>query len=282
METPQKDFLKELIRRKYSPNTIKVYEACFKVFCDYHSNKILRDLTEVEIKDFLLFLVENLGLSSTSENQYINAIKFYYEGVLNYPRETYFLNRPRSESKLPEVLSTNEVFKLLCTIKNLKHFTIASILYGCGLRNNELINLKLSDIDEERMVIIIRQGKGNKDRQTLLSKRILDLIQKYRLEYHPTEYLFRGQGSAKYSSKSVQNIIGNAAIKAGIQKNVTPHTLRHCFATHLLESGTDIRYIQQLLGHAHLKTTEIYTHVTTSHLNNIVSPFDKLRKDTAA
>jgi site-specific recombinase XerD len=283
METTKESYLKELVRRKYSPNTIKVYEGCFKVFCDYFSNKNLPDLRENDIKDFLLFLVENLGISSSSENQYINSVKFYYEGVLNYPRKTYFLNRPRPEKKLPEILSTEEVAKLLNAFTNLKHYTIASILYGSGLRISELINLKIADIDSQRMIINVRQGKGKKDRQTLLSHPLLELLRKYYKQYHPKDYLFNGQQKApKYSSRSIQQIIRNAACKARINKDVHPHTLRHCFATHLLESGVDIRYIQQLLGHAHLKTTEIYTHVTTSHLNKIVSPFDKLRKNIAA
>jgi integrase/recombinase XerD len=267
----------ELLRCEYSENTIKVYDNFFKRYCEYFENDDIRYVSDESIKRFLLHLVDEIGISYSYQNQMINSIKFYYEKVLNLPRKTYYINRPRKEHHLPTVLSVLEVKKLLSTIKNLKHYTMISLLYGSGLRISELKNLQITDIDGQRMVINVRQAKGKKDRQTILSVSQLEILRKYYREYKPNTYLFNGQNSLKYSSRSIQEIVKKAAFYAGIKKHVHPHTLRHCFATHLFESGTDLRVIQELLGHSNIKTTQIYTHVTTSHISKIESPFDKLK-----
>jgi integrase/recombinase XerD len=177
---------------------------------------------------------------------------------------------------LPSVLSEEEVFRLLKQVDNLKHKTALSIIYSAGLRIGELINLKINDIDSARGQIRILQGKGKKDRVSLLSTNILKMLREYYKEYRPKEWLFEGQFGGQYSQGSIQEVFRQAKKSAGIRKRATVHTLRHSFATHLLERGTDLRYIQELLGHQSSRTTEIYTHVTEKGFKNIISPFDNL------
>jgi site-specific recombinase XerD len=216
------------------------------------------------------------GYSKSSQNQYINSIKFYYEKFLEREKQYYFIDRPIKDKKLPIVLSKEEVQCLFNQLYNLKHKTILVLIYSCGLRISELINLKINDIDTQRMLIQIRNSKGNKDRQVQLAEQIHQLIKRYNNEYKPKQFLFNGLNSYQYSTASIQKIIKRAAIKAGIRKNVTPHTLRHSFATHLLEDGIDIRYIQTILGHSNIQTTQIYTHVSSRHLKNIKNPTDDM------
>ena len=190
------------------------------------------------------------------------------------PNRFYNIERPRKDKKLPIVLSKDNVKKIIEHTNNIKHRCIVSLLYSAGLRRSELLNLKLSDIDSSRMLVFIKDAKGNKDRYTLLSTNILNDLRLYYKEWKPTTYLFEGQKNEQYSAASVGKIVTEAAIKAGIKKRVSPHTLRHSFATHLLESGTDLRYIQLLLGHSSTKTTEIYTHVAKSSFDSIINPLD--------
>ena len=190
------------------------------------------------------------------------------------PNRFYSIERPIKDKKLPIVLSKENVLKLIDSTNNIKHRCVISLLYSAGLRRSELINLKLEDIDSSRMLIRVDDAKGNKDRYTLLSKNALVDLRKYFIEFLPKIYLFEGQYGGKYSPNSVGKIVTTAAITAGIQKKVSPHTLRHSFATHLLESGTDLRYIQLLLGHSSTKTTEIYTHVAKSSFDSIKNPLD--------
>ena len=177
---------------------------------------------------------------------------------------------------MPNYLTTMQVKKLFAAVDNIKHRCILKLLYGSGLRLSELLHLKVIDIDSSRMIINIRKSKGNKDRVVMLSSTLLDELRIYFIKYKPMDFLFEGQSGGMYSPKSVQLIVKNAASKAGIKKQVTPHTLRHSFATHLLEAGTDIRFIQQLLGHHSIKTTEIYTHITDVSKSKIKSPLDLL------
>jgi site-specific recombinase XerD len=189
-------------------------------------------------------------------------------------KQFYNLHRPKKEHKLPKVLSKNEVKKILDSSKNIKHKSILMLIYSAGLRRSELLNLHISDIDSERMVINIRGAKGKKDRISLLSGNMLNMLRDYYKKFKPVKYLFEGPGNSKYSSTSVSNILKKATAKAGINKKVTPHMLRHSFATHLLEQGTDLRYIQELLGHSSSKTTEIYTHVSKRAIDKIKNPID--------
>lgn len=240
---------------------------------NYYSNREVHDLDENDIR---LYLQERIrdGASHSCINQAINAIKFYYEVVLEMPNRFYAVERPRAEEKLPEILAKEEVLKIIEHTNNIKHRCIVSLLYSAGLRRGEVLNLKVRDIDSKRMVIKVSSGKGNKDRYTILSEKLLVDLRKYFLEWRPKEHLFEGPKGGKYSAESVVKIVKEASKKAGIQKKVTPHMLRHTFATHLLEGGTDLRYIQVLLGHKSTKTTEIYTHVATNIFFKIKNPLD--------
>ena len=186
------------------------------------------------------------------------------------------IHRPRREKVLPNVLSKEEIKAILDAPYNLKHRAMLAMIYSCGLRRGELLSLTKFDIDSKRMVVIIRMAKGKKDRIVPLSPKILRLLRDYYKSYTPKEFLFEGQGGGKYSEKSLENVFKQSLFKANNKKPVTLHWLRHSYATHLLESGTDLRYIQDLLGHKSSKTTEIYTHVSTKNIQNIRSPFDDL------
>lgn len=242
----------------------------------YYKDLDPEKITEEQIREYLLYLIEQRDVSISYQNQSINAIKFYYEQVLGRPVQTYYIQRPKKERTLPNVLSEEEVLSIIKCAENLKHRAMLSLIYSSGLRLGEMINLKLHDIDSKRMLIIVKQGKGKKDRVTLLSVKILHLLREYFKKYKPRDYLFEGQFGEQYSSTSVQKVFRMAKQKAGIRKKATVHTLRHSFATHLLERGTDLRYIQSLLGHQSAKTTEIYTHITKRGLDKITSPLDNL------
>jgi len=220
-------------------------------------------------------LIETKNISISQQNQRINAIKFYYEKILGKEKQYYELYRPKKEQKLPKVLSKNEVMRILKESTNNKHKCILMLIYSAGLRRSELIDLKISDIDSERMVINIRDAKRKKDRISLLSQNALMLLRDYYKEYKPKSFLFEGQNGGKYSASSIANVLRRAAKNAGIQKIVTPHMLRHSFATHLLEQGTDLRYMQELLGHNSSRTTEIYTHVSKKAIDKIRNPLDE-------
>ena len=266
---------KILIVGGYSNSTIKTYITCLKNFKNYFYKIEIDQLSKDDIIEYLFHLIKN-NYSKSTQNQHINAIKFYFEKCLRQKREYYLIERPRKEKKLPNILSKNEIQLLFNSTYNLKHLTILAVIYSCGLRVSELINIKINDIDNNRMVIHIKKAKGNKDRQVQLTNQLLELLRKYYKKYLPVNYLIVGQNGGKYSTTSIQKIIKNSSFKAGINKKVTPHTLRHSFATHLLENGTDIRFIQKILGHSDIKTTQIYTHVSNAHLKNIQNPSDNL------
>jgi integrase/recombinase XerD len=258
---------------RYSEASIRSYKHLFEELINYHYTKDIDTISEPEIIQFCRYLVMERGVSSSTQNQAINAIKFYFEKVLGGQRKFYMLERPIKEQTLPEVLSEDEVKRILKATPNLKHRTILTVIYSAGLRISEAVNLKIKDIDSQRMQIRVEQSKGKKDRYTILSKKTLELLREYFKKYRPTEYLFEGM-SGQYSKRSIQAFYQRSVESAGILKEVTVHTLRHSFATHMLENGTDIRYIQVLLGHASSKTTEIYTHVTTKGFDQLKSPFD--------
>ena len=270
-----KKIKKILIVGGYSNSTIKTYITCLKNFKNYFYKIEIDQLSKDDIIEYLFHLIKN-NYSKSTQNQHINAIKFYFEKCLRQKREYYLIERPRKEKKLPNILSKNEIQLLFNSTYNLKHLTILAVIYSCGLRVSELINIKINDIDNNRMVIHIKKAKGNKDRQVQLTNQLLELLRKYYKKYLPINYLIVGQNGGKYSTTSIQKIIKNSSFKAGINKKVTPHTLRHSFATHLLENGTDIRFIQTILGHSDIKTTQIYTHVSNTHLKNIQNPSDNL------
>jgi integrase/recombinase XerD len=273
------EYIEKLHLKRYSENTERTYVAAFEVFINYYENKQLTDITEEEIKDFLLYMIEEKRVSESYQNQLINAVKFYYEQVLGGQRKFYQLDRPFKPQKLPSVLSTDEVQRIIGAIENLKHKCIILTIYSAGLRISELVNLKVADIDSKRMLIHVKGAKGKKDRYTLLSEKLLICLRDYFKEYKPRDYLFEGQTGEAYAVRTIQEIFHRACRKAVIVKKASVHTLRHSFATHLLENGTDLRYIQSLLGHGSSKTTEIYTHITTKGMENVKSPLDGLNID---
>ncbi|MBE9489828.1 MAG: tyrosine-type recombinase/integrase [Bacteroidetes bacterium] len=266
-------YLQKLEIKRYANNTVRTYISCFERFINHYRDIDIDTLNENDIRSYLQFLIQT-GQSNSYINQAINSIKFYYEIVLEMPNRFYSIERPRKEHKLPVVLPKEDIITLIENTNNLKHRCIVSLLYSAGLRRGELLNLKLTDVDRKRMAIRVRGAKGNKDRYTLLSKTTLKDLRNYFKQWKPKTFLFEGQKHDKYSATSVGKIVSNASKKAGIKIKVSPHILRHSFATHLLESGTDLRYIQLLLGHNSTKTTEIYTHVATSNFNSIKNPLD--------
>lgn len=274
-EVPE-SYLEKLTLKRYSYQTVKSYRNFFKEFINYYHARPIDEITEKEILAYLRYLVQERAVSTSYQNQAINAIKFYYEQVLEGNRRFYYVERPFKERTLPTVLSEQEVQAILHRIDNLKHKCLLLVLYSAGLRVGELLKLELGDVDSDRMQIHVRQAKGKKDRITLLSSKTWQYLQACLGIYVPRQYLFEGEPGKAYSLSSVRAIYQEAIRKAGIQKRVTLHTLRHSFATHLLERGTDLRYIQTLLGHNSPKTTEIYTHISTKALSQVISPLDHL------
>lgn len=266
-------FLRKLEVKRYAWNTAKTYISAFEVFMNFYADKDLLDVNSQDINQYLQVIAQ-AGRSDTYINQAINSIKFYYEIVEGMPHTFYHIDRPRPSKRLPQVLSKVDVRAILSHVSNKKHYCILSLLYSAGLRRQELIDLRITDIDSHRMMIFVRGAKGRKDRYTLLSQRLLTSLRLYFKEYRPKVYLFEGPEGNQYSASSIAKILHRAARNAGIPKRVTPHMLRHSFATHLLEDGVDLRYIQTLLGHNSSKTTEIYTHVAKHKLQGIQSPLD--------
>ncbi|MDQ2180825.1 site-specific tyrosine recombinase/integron integrase [Marinifilum sp. D714] len=277
-----KGYMEKLEQKRYSSQTIKIYTSYFKDFQNHFDSKDLKQINPEMINEYLLKLIKEKNISGSQQNQRINAIKFYYEKVLGNDREYYKIDRANKPKKLPTVLSKLEVKTIINCCTNKKHKCILSLIYSAGLRRSELINLKLTDIDSTRGLIIIKSAKGNKDRVSLLSPRLINELREYYKQYKPKVYLFEGQDiGTKYSTTSVANVLKQACSKAKIKKRVSPHTLRHSFATHLLEQGTDLRYIQNLLGHSSSKTTEIYTHVSTQNIGKIKNPLDDMFSDSS-
>lgn len=270
-----REYIQKLEVNKYAANTAKIYIHYFEIFMGHFEGKELLEINELDISNYMQELVQ-LGKSDTYLNQMINAIKFYYEVVLGMPNRFYAIDRPRQKKKLPVVISKEEVKSLIDAIDNIKHKCIVQILYSSGVRRAELLSLKPEHIDSKRMVISVVHGKGGKDRLTLLSPVVLENLREYFRIHRPKEYLFEGERGGQYSTASVRMILKKAAKKAGIRKAITPHVLRHSFATHLLEAGTDLRYIQTLLGHSSSVTTEKYTFVATNVIAKINNPLDTL------
>lgn len=269
-------FYQSLIISNYSNQTISSYMSALKLFLQYITKNKLTQVSDDTINNYLQYCREERKYSNSAIRISIAAIRYFYLHILKENVPDALKVKIRKTNKLPLVLSKQEIIRLLNVTKNIKHKSILMMIYSAGLRLGELLNLKLSDIDSNRMKIHIRQAKGKKDRYVFLSQKLLDLLKLYFEEYKPKDYLFEGQKGNQYSPKSVQSVFKNALKNAGIRKPATVHTLRHSFATHLLEDGTDIRYIQQLLGHKKLETTQIYTHITGSALDKIKSPLDSL------
>jgi site-specific recombinase XerD len=262
--------------RGYSDATAKTYLSQFQLFMRFYSPHLPSELAESEIRNYLLYLVEKKKVSRSSQNQAINAIKFFYEVVLKQERKVYYLERPMKEFRLPAVLSQQEILSLFEATDNLKHRCMLMLTYSAGLRRGELLRLRMSDVDFDRGVVFVKGGKGRKDRQSILAQKLIPFLRQYLDEHRPKYWLFEGERGKQYSARSVHQILVNAKAKAGLKKEASLHTLRHSFATHLLEAGTSTRYIQELLGHESPNTTEIYTHVTRFALDKLRSPLDEM------
>ena len=271
------EFRNWMVSKRYSESTIKTYTAMLGHFLRFVSPK---ESSQVDAGDMVRFVNEYIiprRLSFTFQNQVINASKLFFRHVYKSNLDVETFERPRREHRLPNVLSREEVKKILLAPFNEKHRAMLSLIYACGLRRSELLNLRLSDIERSRKLIRIIQSKGLKDRLVPVSDKIIELLDTYILKYKPARFLFEGQWPGeRYSATSLEKVLKNACLSSGIRKGVTLHWLRHSYATHLLESGTDLRYIQELLGHKSSKTTEIYTHVSIKSIQKIRSPFDDL------
>jgi site-specific recombinase XerD len=279
---PALQYMDEVIRleeqlrlQRYSYHTVKAYKHFFIQFLAFYPDSDPKELKKADIMRFLLDRSEKKNWSDSTQNQAVNAIKFYYKKVLGQERTFYDL-RPRKSRKLPNVFSEEEVVALFSVIKNLKHKTILMLIYSGGLRIGESIRLRKEDIHFDRRSIFIKGGKGKKDRYTILSGKMIILLRNYLAAYKPDYWLFEGQDGGQYSTRSIQKVFRRAATKASVNPFSTVHTLRHSFATHLLERGTDLRYIQALLGHSSSETTQVYTHITKKARQRLSSPLDFL------
>jgi integrase/recombinase XerD len=270
------DLKRELRLRGYSPRTIKVYSGHIRAFLAHIPLSAERARDE-DVRSYLLHLVERKRVSRAYLNQTISAIKFLYGQVLDSPRAVARVPRPRAERKLPQVLSRPEVVRLLNAPRNPKHRALLLLAYSGGLRVSEVVRLRVEDIQGERGLIRVRGGKGGKDRYTTLSPLVLRALREYWRAFRPRTWLFPGEREGRHlTARSAQKVLDRSRERAGIRRGISMQTLRHSFATHLLEDGTDLRYVQELLGHSRPETTMIYTHVTQKDLARIPSPLDNI------
>ena len=260
--------------KRYSQSTIQTYTVFVADFINFHTKTPLEELTNRDVELFIETVFIERNYSVSSQRQFISALKIF---TVFYPQikiNNLSLERPKKSRTLPSVLSQEEVLRIIQYTQNIKHRAILTLLYSCGLRIGELINLKLADFHVERKQLIVKKGKGRKDRYVSLADSFLPLLSNYYHSYKPTIYFVEGQNGGKYSAESIRSFLRKSCKKAGIRKLVTPHTLRHSYATHLLENGVDLRYIQTLLGHSKPETTMIYTHVQRKDLMEIQNPLD--------
>ena len=270
------NMLNELVLKQYSMNTLKLYRVEFAVLLVLLGTRSVDDLSEEQIRSYLLWLIEKRKYGESQIHTAVNAIKFYFEQVKKGERKVYEIPRPIKPLLLPRVHAKSKLTELIQKTINLKHRCILMLAYAAGLRVSEIVHLEIADIDSGRMTIFIKRAKGKKDRVVTLSPVLLDNLRTYYKMYQPKKYLFEGAAGEMYSIRSVQQVFREAKERAGIKMKGGIHTLRHSFATHLLETGTDIRFIQELLGHESLKTTVRYTHVSIKNMQNIRSPLDDL------
>jgi len=262
--------------KAYANNTIELYRGEILQLMRLLKDRSLASLTPNQIKSYLLWLLQTRKCSETKVHSTLNALKFCFEQVLYKPKIFIEIPRPKKPYLLPRVIAKEKVADVIYKNTNIKHRCMLMLAYSSGIRVSEIVNLKISDIDSKRMTIFISRAKGKKDRIVALSQKLLTELRKYYKEYKPREFLFEGQGNKQYAIRSVQEVFSKAKINAGVKSKGGIHTLRHSYATHLLEAGTDIRYIQELLGHNSINTTLKYTHVSIRTIRNIKSPLDDL------
>ncbi len=268
--------LVDLLKLKaYSASTIRTYKNEFGIFLQAIQKRDAQSITVDELKRYLLHCLEKLKLTENTIHSRLNAVKFYYEQVLGKEKFFFEIPRPKKPLKLPKVISEEKILEALLAIENLKHKTILLLAYSAGLRVSEVINLKPGDIDSDRMQIRINQAKGKKDRMVTLSSNLLPFLRNYFVLYRPKIWLFEGQYGDQYSVRSAQALFHQAFKRLNLPAQFSFHSLRHSYATHLLDNGTDISYIQKLLGHNDIKTTLRYTHVSIKDVGKIESPLDR-------
>ena len=267
----------DLLLKAYSPHTMRNYLRCARHFAS-HYMKSPEEMGEQEIRGFLLHLVRDRKASPATQDMYVNALKFLYNITLKRPEVVKDLSHPKRPKTLPVILSPEEVLRVLAAIRSVKHKAIIATAYAAGLRISEVCRLRIADIDSQRMRIHVRSGKGKKDRYVMLGDSLLALLRQYYQAVRPQgEYLFPGQKPQRHiTPTAVRQVLRKVIRETGLSKKVTMHTLRHCFATHLLEAGTDIRILQVLLGHSSIRTTLRYTHITDRLVQKLVSPLDMI------
>ncbi|MFD2529303.1 tyrosine-type recombinase/integrase [Polaribacter marinaquae] len=261
--------------KRYSKSTIQTYTFFVADFINFHTNTALNELTNKSVELFIESVFIERNYSVSSQRQFISALKLFIVFCPETLINNLELVRPKKSKKLPNILSQEEVLKIIGVTQNLKHKAILALIYSCGLRISELINLKLENFNIDRKQLVIKNSKGRKDRYVSLADSFIPLLSNYYYSYKPEIYFVEGQNKGKYSAESVRQFLKKNCLKAGIRRTVTPHTLRHSYATHLLENGVDIRYIQSLLGHSRPETTMIYTHVKRKDLMEIQNPLDR-------
>ncbi len=275
-----KEFLETM---QYAPRSIQVYATALREFLLWIGDVHHKEVKKEHVNDYMQYLVKEKGVSRSYQNQHVNAIKSFYKHTFSIHLSSDMVVRPRKEYKLPHYLTREEVTKIFNSIGNIKHRSMVCLVYACGLRLGEVLRLRLCDIDAAQRLLLIRQSKGNKDRVVPLPESILMQLNDYAMVFKPKIFLFEGQISGDpYSERSMQQVFKNAVRRSGIrQTDASLHWLRHSYATHLLEMGTNVRDLQTLLGHKSLKTTEGYTHISSTKFKHIVSPFDVLPNEIA-
>lgn len=277
MKNEQLDDFKRILEiKRYSKQTIASYLSHLKLVYIFFNYKSFQFIKDKDLFDYVYHLVNTKKISASTQRQVVGSLKLFYKEIYNREVPFHYLKVSQRENKIPVVLSKKEVKLIIDSAHNIKHKAILSMLYGSGLRIGELLDLRVKDIDSHRMTVYIRQAKGKKDRYSILSPKVLELLREYFQKYKPKVYLFEGQKGGKYTSSSSAKVFKQTLLRSGIKKRATLHTLRHSFATHLLEDGVGISHIQKLLGHNSIKTTLIYTHIANDSLMNIKSPFDNL------
>jgi site-specific recombinase XerD len=272
-------FMEQIKLQGYSPHTLRTYTSEFRVYLRDLKHRPVQEVTYEQLRLYFVYLIDKKGLGENQIHSRINALKFYYEQVLLWERFSIEIPRPKKQLQLPKVLSFEEVQRILTATGNIKHMLILSLCYGTGIRLSEIVNIEIEDMDLYRYKVFIRRGKGKKDRYVNLPTSIIVLLGQYMNIYKPQRYLFEGQYGGRYSVRSVQSVFMQAKHRAGVYKKMGIHGLRHSFATHCHEQGTDLHLLQRLLGHSNIKTTLIYTHVSQRQLEMVVSPLDRMLKE---
>lgn len=263
--------------RRYSESTVKIYCDAISIFLKHYNNKSIEEINNNDLITFNNDYILKNKFSSSYQNQMVNAIKLFFKQIKGSELNVDIVHRPKTEKVLPNVLSKEEIQKILVQTINIKHKAMLCLIYSCGLRRGELLKIKPSHIQSDRGILLIKEGKGKKDRITPIPQKIVEMLRLYFQEYNPSVYLFEGQVKGEpYNERSLNLVFKQAIERSKIKKPATLHWLRHSYATHLLEGGTDLRYIQELLGHNSSRTTEIYTHVSSKKIGEIKSPIEDM------